>query len=696
MDSHKPQSILLVDDTATNLYTLAAILADQPANIIKTSSPEEALRYVERDPSIAVMLLDVVMPGINGYELAERIHKLPNSRYIPIIFVTADLLAEPFVQRGYTTGAIDYLTKPVDAYLLNSKVSALLELHALRCRTLEQGKQAEELNHKLQLVLDSAAEGIMELDHTQQIRFANPAALKLLDISWQEAEAQNISAFFPHMSALLDGSSDTENMETHVHRKNGQRLPILISVRPTLDQQGKVWVFRDISGRKAMESYLEKLAKTDPLTGLANRSQIQDALENSLRRAERFHHTIGMLYIDLDGFKHINDALSQDVGDEVLKEVARRLQKIVRHYDTVGRLGSDEFTVIIEDIHNSWDLARIAEDVLKVLKEPVVASQHEIFVCASIGIAMYPNHAAGNEQLVRAAETGMHAAKNKGGSCYQFFTEQLDQQTKERLEIDRQLRHAIERNELSIAYQPQVDLLSGRIIGAEALLRWDNKVIGAISPRKFIPIAEETGMIIELSNWLLRHACADLHQWQKAGLHIARISINLSCRQLRENVADEFVELLTELIDHYQLSPKTIGVEITESEIMQDSVAAVRMLKRLQAMGVHIALDDFGTGYSSLTYIQRMPLDAIKLDRAFLQDIPDNSVSTALVQTIVNLGKSLGMEVVAEGVETDAQLEYLKRIGCDVMQGFHFSRPISNKAFSKLVRDNQHETSILT
>lgn len=434
--------------------------------------------------------------------------------------------------------------------------------------------------------------------------------------------------------------------------------------------------------RKNVEQHLTYLAQYDKLTGLANRELFQDRLNRALIRAERNNRMVGLMFLDLDRFKEINDSLGHLAGDELLIEVSKRLGECTRETDTIARLGGDEFTVIVEGIHTANEAAAIAEKILEAMLPPFNLDGQEVFVTTSIGLTVFPTDAKDANGLLKNADTAMYRAKAQGRNKYQFYSAEMNESSHQRLRLESQLRKALQRDEFSLLYQPKIDMLTGRIIGAEALLRWHNKELGIVSPAEFIPLAEDTGLIIPIGEWVLRTACRQIREWHDQGLPLVRIAVNLSARQFRQGNLAAMIGLI---LDHEGLTPDCLPLEITESLLMDDVEESSRALNELKAMGLEIYLDDFGTGYSSLSYLKKFPIDGLKIDRSFVMDIPEDADDMALAEAIVAMSHALRLNVVAEGIETKKQLVFLKELGCEEAQGYFFSKPVSAEEFKALL-----------
>jgi len=429
---------------------------------------------------------------------------------------------------------------------------------------------------------------------------------------------------------------------------------------------------------------LATLAYYDVLTGLPNRALLQDRLHQAMIEADRHGRLVALLFMDLDRFKNINDTLGHEMGDVLLKKVAKRLEGCVRPGDTVARPGGDEFIVVLAGVAHVDDVSRVAQKIIDAFSLPFEIGGRELYVTCSIGVTLYPFDDRDVETLHRNADAAMYHAKEEGRNNFQFYSAEMNAQSFQRLTLENALRRALERDELRLYHQPQVDLDSGRIVGVEALIRWQHPELGLVSPADFIPLAEETGLIVPIGEWVLRQACAQARAWQKAGLPPVRVAVNLSARQFRQH---GLYEVITAALQHAGLAPEWLEVELTESLVMHDVNRTIDVLRGLKKMGVSVAVDDFGTGYSSLSYLRRLPIDAIKIDRAFIEHIPDNSDAAAITTAIIALARSLQLKTVAEGVETEAQADFLRRHGCNAMQGFYFSRPLPADKFAELLKN---------
>jgi diguanylate cyclase len=443
---------------------------------------------------------------------------------------------------------------------------------------------------------------------------------------------------------------------------------------------------------KSAEEHLDYLAHVDPITKLPNRHAFNSRLAFSLSKVDQFGGAAGLLLLDLDNFKVVNDTLGHHCGDKLLQQVALRLSETLRSADVVCRIGGDEFAVIVESNGIATESDGVAQKILAALSTPFMLDTQEIYVTASVGVSLYPHDASDIQTLTRNADTAMYHAKNMGKNAYAKFTPDMNQRAQHRLSMETNLRKAIERNELVLHYQPQVDLRTGRIVGAEALLRWNQPEFGMIGPADFIPIAEESGLIVPIGRWVLHTACRQAAEWQKEGLGLINVSVNLSGRQTKDgSLMGDILAALRES----GLPPRQLELEITETVLMENVHDNVTLLNRLQTEGIRLSIDDFGTGYSSMAYLKRFPIDQVKIDRTFVRDIPGDGDDEAIVTAIIAMSRSLGLTVVAEGVETEQQLQFLRGADCDIMQGFHFARPMPASQMTNFLRDQKATARML-
>ncbi|MHB1143373.1 MAG: putative bifunctional diguanylate cyclase/phosphodiesterase [Thiobacillus sp.] len=540
---------------------------------------------------------------------------------------------------------------------------------------------------RVQAMLNNVDEGIVTISERGEIELFNPGAERLFGFRNAEAVGRNVSLLMPepHRSEhdayiaryLQTGEAHVIGVGREVagQRKGGEIFPmdLRISEFYLAGRRHFIGIMRDITERKAAEAKILHLANYDALTGLPNRNLAQDRIQQAIARAQRSGTQFAVMFIDLDHFKTINDSLGHNVGDALLQMVAGRILACLREEDTVGRQGGDEFIVLLGSLNSPKDAAVVAHKILHALSAPCSINERELHTSASIGIAIYPEDGRGAEALLKNSDTAMYHAKESGRSNCQFFAHEMNVAAAERLLLETSLRHAVAGGELLLHYQPLVNLADGRIVATEALVRWKHPQLGFVDPARFIPVAEDSGLIAPLGEWVLRQACLQLKQWHALGIQLPRMVVNLSPRQFREK---NLVQIFSGVFRETGVESRWLGLEITESAIMENPEATIGVLKELKALGIELSLDDFGTGYSSLSYLKRFPIDKLKIDQSFVHDITTDPDDEAMVTAIIAMAHHLNIRVVAEGVETEAQLAFLREHGCDEYQGFLFSRPL--------------------
>ncbi len=494
--------------------------------------------------------------------------------------------------------------------------------------------------------------------------------------------------------ATLEAHEPFRNLEYRVVDDNGEERWFCINGQPTFDETGRFTGYRgtgsDITARKVTEQRVHHVAQHDVLTGLPNRSLLQDRLGQAVAYATRSGHQVWVMLIDLDRFKYVNDSMGHKAGDVLLMTVAARLRSSLRDTDTVARLSGDEFVVILSEHHDQPLTPDIVQRVMDSVAQPVMLGTKEFFVTCSIGVAAFPSDGTPSENLIEHADIAMYRAKKLGRNNFQFYTPAMNEESLERVRIESALRNALERNEFVLHYQPQVDLQTGRIVGMEALIRWKHPELGMVPPSRFIGIAEDTGLIVPIGAWVMRTACAQNKAWHDAGLGKLRVAVNLSARQFG---AADLLPGIEAVLGDTGLDPSCLELELTESLFMSDVTPAVELLHRMKSLGVNLSIDDFGTGYSSFSYLSRFPIDVLKIDRSFVNDITHDANDAAIVASIIALAHNLRLSVIAEGVETAEQLDYLRHQGCDEMQGYYFSKPLPAHEFEQLLRQRRGLTA---
>ena len=562
----------------------------------------------------------------------------------------------------------------------------------------KQSSQAlREAERRYYNLFENAIEGIFRTTLDGQYLDANPALARIYGFESASALIASLKDIGKQLYvepsrreefiALVRGRGSVSGFESQIYRRNGDIIWISENARAVYDDDGRVVCYEgtveDITERKLYQARIEQQANYDTLTGLANRSLLHDRLQTAIRSAAAYGTRLAVVFVDLDRFKFINDSLGHHVGDELLRAMAERLKASVRESDTVARLGGDEFVLLINGHGEPDAVAIVLERMLSDISQPWTIPQGDFNVTCSIGVALYPDDGDNAQTLLKHADSAMYRAKERGRNNFQFFTAELNALIRERFELENKLRRALEREQFALEYQPRIDMQTGRIIGVEALLRWyiDGEAVAA--PSKFVPVAEEIGLIVPIGKWVLHSACAQNKAWQDAGLPPVMMSVNVSARQFRQ---DHFIQTIAEILRSTGLEPRYLEIELTESAVMHDAEQFIAMLAQLKQLGVSIAVDDFGTGYSSLSYLKRFPVDRLKVDRSFVLDIATDVDDAAIVRAIIALGHNLGLKVVAEGVETREQLEFLRANHCDELQGYYFSRPMPAEELARHIQ----------
>ncbi|MBZ0105493.1 MAG: EAL domain-containing protein [Sulfuricella denitrificans] len=575
-------------------------------------------------------------------------------------------------------------------------------LEAWQKQLLQSSHELEKLSYRNQLILNSAGEGICGVNGDCLVTFINPAAATMLGYQVDELIGLPLhetvhcrkadGTVFPHeecpMREAIESGTSHLGSDEMLWRKDGSVFYADYAVTPMFEDgkiAGAVVTFRDITERRRHEEQLAHQATHDALTGLANRTILNDRIGLLIERAAREKTVLALFLLDLDRFKEVNDSLGHSAGDELLRGLATRLTDLMRDSDTVARLGGDEFVILVE-MSTADGAIPLAQKMIDALASPFSVAGQEVFTSTSIGISLYPKDGDCGEELLKNADVAMYRAKKRGRNAYRFYNEGMNTSSAERLSLESRLRHAVDNGELLLYYQPQLNLHSGEIIGAEALIRWQHPELGMVSPAKFIPLAEESGLIFPIGEWVMRTACHQLKTWQEAGVTTPPVAINLSAHQFRQR---HLVKMTTGVLLDSGLEGRYLELEMTESAVMEDTDRVIRVLRELKDVGTAISIDDFGTGYSSLSYLKQFAIDKLKVDQSFVREITRDPSDAAIVVAIITMAHSLGLNVIAEGVETEGQLEYLRRHGCDEMQGYFFSRPVPVGDFEQMLRSGQ-------
>ncbi|RYD04322.1 hypothetical protein N752_15880 [Desulforamulus aquiferis] len=805
--------VLVVDDSKFMRFKLREFLENEGYLVEEAENGEKALAaYNLHKPDM--VLMDCVMPVMNGFTACAHIRQIPGGERVPIIIITS-LYDDKDVEQAYKAGATDFITKPVNWAVLRNRVGRLIKASVTE-RTLGLSEAFA------QTIIENALDGIITINSGGYILTFNKAAESIFGHKAIEVLGENANILVDNLNCTekqcyLDIASlrleelAGETRAMVAHRKEGGSFPVEITASrframgeilytliirdiserkrkeerfreseeryrtltenmydliseidingfylyaspnfedvlgySPLELKGKqiaeltyfedvddvmkelhniyehkntghliarfvhkdgeikrfestgktykaasgdsriVFVSRDITERQRYEDTIRYQAFHDALTGLPNRMLFTDRLNLELAHTKRNKQVLAVLFLDLDRFKLINDTLGHGVGDQILKEVSIRIAASVREDDTVARLGGDEFTILLPEVKLAENAAKVAGKILETINKPFEIYGHKLYLSTSIGIVIYPDDGEDCETLLKNADTAMYLAKEKGRNNYQLYTPTMNEKAFERLEMESSLRRALEQQEFVLFYQPKISIENGQIIGMEALIRWQHPQRGLIPPIEFIPIAEDTGLIVPIGEWVLRTACIQNKEWQKAGYTPIRVAVNISSRQFQlQNLADTISRILAET----GLEPNWLELEITESVAMENGDYTIQMLEKLTKMGIQLSIDDFGTGYSSLSYLNRFPINKLKIDKSFITNLSRGNEDAAIASTVIVLGRSLRIGVVAEGVETPEQYNFLKECNCDEMQGYLFSKPVPAKEFERMLKE---------
>ena len=699
-------TVLIVDDVPVNLGVAVEHLEARGYRVVIAQEGEEGLQravFVQPD----IILLDVLLPGQNGLEICRRLKADARTLDIPVIFMTA-LSEENDKLAGFEAGGVDYITKPlriadvlirVDTHLKLRRMQKQLEVQNLQLQQHRQelerqvAERTAELNagnRQYRSLVENTPDTIVRYDRNCRRLYANPKMIEELG-----GEAERI---LNHTPTEFPGGDSVSRYEERIRQTfadaqptdfeccwqsaEGRQIVSYIRLTPEFDADGGVVsvlsVGRDISEIDQYRRSIHRLAFYDTLTNLPNRALLAERMSQAISDASQHGYRFALMLLDLDRFKDVNDMIGHGKGDLLLRDAAERLQQSVRSCGMVARLGGDEFAVLLPQLGESDDLAAMAGKIVKVLEQPFQVFGRELFISASIGIALYPGDSTDIDVLFRYADSAMYYAKKQGRNNFQFYARELTARSGERIALEAALRHAQNNDELELYYQPQVDLATGSLIGAEALLRWNRPDGSVVTPDKFIPVAEDSGLIVGIGEWVLLTACKAAVQWNIGRSIPIKIAVNLSTRQFLQN--DLFASV-RRILQETQCKPEWLKLEITESLLLDDSSEILELLNAFDAMGLALSIDDFGTGYSALSYLNRFPVSQIKIDQSFVRDIPGDQDKAELVKAMIFIAQALHLELVAEGVETREQADYLNKHGCLSAQGYLFGRPMPHTEF---------------
>lgn len=682
--------LLLVEgDIADATKVMEALTKPDQPHIEWVQSLADGLQRLKQH-GITAILLNLFLPDGRGIDTFDKVCAAAGN--IPIL-VLCGANNESIGKLAVERGAHDFLLKDhLDSYSLTRAVAGMFERRSTADALFVEKERAE-------VTLNSIGDAVLSTDIAGNITYLNSVAECMTGWSKAEALGRPLAEVFhiidgttrehsdnPMSLAVRENKTVSLTANCILVRRDGHESPIEDSAAPIHDRSGQITgaviVFHDVSAARQMSLQLSHLAQHDSLTDLPNRMLLNDRLQQAITMAKRHGYRIAVLFMDLDRFKHINDSLGHVVGDQLLQAVAERLQRCVRESDTVGRQGGDEFVVVLSELEAAENAGISAAKLLAALTMPYHVGPHDVIVPVSIGVSIYPDDGENAETLIRNADTAMYHAKENGRNNYQFFRQEMNVRAAERQFIESSLRVALERKEFSLHYQPKVDLGTGAITGVEALLRWEHPERGFIPPAQFVSIAEDTGLILPIGQWVLSEACRQSREWLDAGFPPVPMAVNISAVEFRSK---DFVESVRTILRESKLDPQCLELELTESVLMKHAELTIGMLKALKEIGVQLAVDDFGTGYSSLSYLRQFPIDSLKVDQSFVHEISSHKDDSAIVSAVISMGNSLKKRVIAEGVETREQLDFLTAEGCEEAQGYYFNRPMLADQFAKLL-----------
>jgi len=701
MNQPKNECVLLIECQPADARLITNALKSDVQDGLQVESIKKLSDGVDRihKGRVRGVIVDIEMPNGRGVEAFARLRAA--APHVPILILSG-LENENVARQAVDCGAQDYLLKSnFDHFRLRRAVRLMIERHATEEKAYFQQRCAE-------VTLACSGDAVIISDSSQRVTHLNAPAELLTGWSHAEARGHSLNEILgdaacdkqatsaPAPSIASGPHGDTPCAETAILlRRDGVQLNIKTCSGYIRDRDGNVTgtvaVLHDLGAVRKQTLELSHAAQHDFLTGLPNRSLVNDRITQAISFAERYTKQLAVMFVDLDLFKRINDSLGHAMGDKLLQQVATRIVACVRRSDTVGRNGGDEFVVLLSQVGHEEDAVFIARKILSSLAAPYLIDQKQLQINASIGVSTYPGDGTDSETLINRADTAMYEAKKLGRNNCQFFRPEMQARVLEWQSLEGSLRCALERNEFMLMYQPKIALETGEISGVEALLRWKHPERGLIQPLKFVPIAEESGLIVPIGRWVLLEACRQARAWIDAGLPPMRIAVNVSALQF---AAKDFLSSVRAALISTGIDPSNLELELTETVLMQDAESAVQTLRALKDIGVQLAVDDFGVGYSSFSYLRKFPLDALKVDRSFINDISSNADNAMILSALINIGKSLKHRVVAEGVETEEQLHFLQQEGCSEGQGYFFCRPVIAEKFAEFLERGVTESAV--
>jgi diguanylate cyclase (GGDEF)-like protein/PAS domain S-box-containing protein len=693
--------LLLIAHDPTDAVVVREALADArdgPFEVEWVTQLSDGLERLRRT-GVAAVLLDLAMPACPGVASFEQVLRVAPD--IPIL-VLSSLEEEDIARQAVQLGAQEYLLRGhIDGHVLPRALRSIIERTATEAALFEEKERAE-------VTLNSIGDAVLSTDISGNVTYLNVVAERMTGWRLEEALGRPLE----HVFRIVDGatretSPNPMNLAVQLNkttvgltpncvliRRDGFESAIEDSAAPIHDRRGRVtgavMVFRDVSAARAMSLQMSHLAGHDSLTDLPNRMLLNDRLTQAIASAGRHGYRLAVLFLDLDRFKHVNDSLGHEIGDKLLQSVAARLVTCVRRSDTVSRYGGDEFVVLLPQIEHAEDAAASAQKTIGALVTPHAVAHYDVHITASMGVSIYPDDGHDAQTLIKSANTAMYGAKERGRNNYQFFAPEMNARAMERHSIETGLRRALDRQEFVLHYQPMMNLETGRMTGAEALIRWMHPDRGLLLPKQFVSIAEDSGLILPIGRWVLREACGQARAWIDAGRPMA-VAVNVSALEFRDR---NFLDNVCTVLKESRLEPRYLELELTESVLMQHAEFTASVLQSLRDMGVQIAVDDFGTGYSSLSYLRKFPVDILKVDQSFVHEITADQGGAPIVSAVISMGKNLKHRVIAEGVESREQLAFLQAQHCGEGQGYCFSPPVAAARFAKLLKPGMSRTAL--
>lgn len=710
---HSVGDILIAEDGPVSLMTLARILAAHGHSVRQATNGEEALTQIRlKRPDLVI--LDVEMPGLSGFEVCNELKRYRGTDTIPVMFCSSLTNLEARIN-GFRCGAVDFICKPYHSEEIALRVATHLELFRLRNHLektvadnvaqlvkvadswrneADQRKQVQQRLSLTSKAFEASFSGMAIVDSEGVVAAVNPAFTRTTGYRSEGISGREIDIIIDAKNELYSKERIRSEVEMHgswngeiwCRCKDGNVIPVMMSIVPADRAEGPashyIVTLADLTESKDAQTLIDFLVHRDNLTGLANRTVAKMHFDSNVLECSQSSTKMGVMLLDVDRFKVINDSLGHAAGDQLLKNIANLLQEKLGDQYILSRDGGDEFLIITPNVKHITQIEALADTILMQFCREYSVDQFRVYVGASIGAAIYPDHGGNFSALVKRAEQALYHAKDRGGACASLFQEEMDAAARSRAELESQLRQAIVSDEFQLVYQPKLCVVTGQVTGAEALVRWNSPQLGFVSPADFIPLAEETGLILDLDEWVVKAVCSQIREWNDRSIPVSKVSVNLSALQFKRG---DLGNLIKRVLQEHALPASALDLEITEGMLMNDAEGAIAILHTLKQIGVSISLDDFGTGFSSFSYLQKLPIDTLKVDKIFVDEIDHNQRDANITGTIISLGKSLGLNVVAEGVERSEQFAQLKAAGCDEIQGYWYSKPLSPKDYEQFI-----------